>query len=68
MKTERAFDSELHRLELGDRAAGCMKGENGPAGANIVAGRAYRGVVSLRREQLRRDYGKKLPWAELVSR
>lgn len=55
------------RAELGDRVVRCMKGENDPAGASIIAGRAYRGIVEARREELRRRYGKKLPWADVVQ-
>lgn len=62
MEMERVFDSELWRVELGDQATRCMKGENGPKGAGIVAGRAYRGRRFAQMERFRRVYGQKLPW------
>ena len=42
-------------LELGERPARCLKGENSPRGASIVAGRCHRGWAERLREK-RRPY------------
>jgi hypothetical protein len=55
------------RVQLGIDPTRCLKGENGPRGAQIVAGRAARGIAQARRQRLYREHGKKLPWAEFVE-
>lgn len=58
------FDSEFWRAELGDQAAKCLKGENGPSAKSIVSGRAFRALREVRSEEFRRRFGKKLPWSK----
>lgn len=64
-------EQELDRLELGDRPARCLKGENAtPERDRIVAGRAHRVVLLRQRleghERFRQSYGQKVrfdePW------
>lgn len=70
METERAFDSESWRAEVGERAAKGLKGENhvGDLGERMsrVAGRAYRGLYESRRQaswsEWKTRHGKWSPW------
>jgi hypothetical protein len=51
---------QLDLLELGDRVAKCLKGENqAPNRDRIVAGRAYRGLVERLRARKRYIWGEK---------
>lgn len=58
---------ELDVLELGTMPARCLKGENAPKGQEIIRGRAARGLETARRQAFYRDFGKKLPWADLLE-
>lgn len=61
---ERAFDSECWRVELGEQAAKCLKGENGSEGSRIIAGRAARGLREAWRLRFLETYGGTTAWGK----
>jgi hypothetical protein len=62
------MQQEIDLLELGVAPARCLKGENSERGEAIIIGRYHRALRERRAEELRRRYGKKLPWAEVAER
>lgn len=48
-------DQELDLIELGERPARCLKGENGPRRQSILVGRVRRGLRFARPFRIRGD-------------